>query len=75
MGLNCHIGFIVVKGNKARFVHASYVDPWMVVDERLAKAEAIENSEKSGYVVTTLFQDEYLIEHWLTGEPVPFQKP
>jgi hypothetical protein len=47
----------------------------MVVDERLSEAETIHLSENSGYVVTTLFQDERLIEHWLTGEPVPFSKP
>jgi hypothetical protein len=74
VGLNCHIGFIVVEGKEARFVHASYLEPWKVVDEKLSKAEAIVRSEKSGYVVTALFQDDRLIEHWLTAEPVPFQE-
>lgn len=74
VGLNCHIGFIVVDGGEARFVHSSYVEPYMVVDERLCTSQAIANSEGSGYVVTTLFEDERLIEHWLTGTEVPFQK-
>lgn len=74
VGLNCHIGFIVVKGKKARFVHASYIEPYKVVNERLLKSQAIMNSEKSGYVVTTLFQDDRLIEHWLEAKPVLFQK-
>ncbi|MBW2261498.1 MAG: hypothetical protein JRG91_05940 [Deltaproteobacteria bacterium] len=75
VGLNCHVGFIVVEGGEARFVHSSYVDPFEVVDEKVDASEAIANSEKSGYVVTTLFKDDRLIEHWLEGKEVAFQKP
>jgi len=71
-GLDCHIGFIVVRDGRARFVHSSYTEPFRVVDEPLQKAAAIANS--SGYVVTALFRDDRLIDHWLTGRPVPFSK-
>lgn len=74
VGLNCHVGFIVVKKDEARFVHASYVEPYMVVDERVSKSLAIENSIKSGYVVTPLFQDDRLIEFWMEGKTVPLEK-
>ncbi len=74
IGLNCHIGFVVVTANDARFVHASYTDPTVVVNEPLATSQAIVNSRKAGYVVTPLFADERLVEMWLRGEAVPFRK-
>jgi len=73
VGLNCHIGFITVGDKKVRFVHASYLEPYRVVEEALTKSQAIEKSFKSGYVVTPLFQDDRLVEFWLEGRPVPLQ--
>jgi hypothetical protein len=72
VGLNCHIGFIVVRGGRVRFVHSSYTEPYEVVDEPLVESAAIEFSP--GYVVTALFRDARLIDHWLTGRRVPFSK-
>jgi hypothetical protein len=74
VGLNCHIGFTVVRGESVRFVHSSYLDPWMVVDEDLSDSAAIAASEKSGYVVTSLFADDELVEAWLEGRTVPLEK-
>lgn len=73
IGLYNHIGFVVVKGKKVRFVHSS-VTTGGVVDERLATAAAVRASRRSGYFVTPLFQDRRLIEHWLRGRAVPFQQ-
>jgi hypothetical protein len=70
-GLNCHIGFIVVRDGRVRFVHASYTEPYRVVDEPLVGSAAIENSP--GYVVTALYRDDRLIDLWLKGDPVPFR--
>lgn len=72
VGLNCHIGYIAVRDGDVRFVHASYTEPYRVVDEPLAGAAAIAYSP--GYVVTALFRDDRLIEHWLSGRRVPFEK-
>lgn len=73
VGLNCHIGYIVVREGDVRFVHSSYTEPFRVVDEPLVEAEAIALSP--GYVVTALYRDDRLIDFWLTGRPVPFAKP
>jgi len=75
IGLNCHVGFVVIENPRVRIVHSNYVDPEQgVVDEPLAKSRAIANSQEVGYWITPLFQDDRLIELWLTGRRVPLQK-
>ena len=72
IGLNCHIGFVHVDGGRVRFLHSSYVDPYEVVIEELETSDAILLSEDAGYVVSPLFQDNRLIDYWITGAKVPF---
>ena len=75
IGLNCHVGFVLVDQGRVRFIHSNYVDPPEgVTDEKLSESPAIKNSQHTGYWVTPLFQDNRLIEFWLTGKPVPLQK-
>jgi len=75
IGLNCHVGFILVENGQARFVHSNYVEPEEgVTDEPVAESAAIANSQSTGYWVTPAFQDERLIRYWLTGTQVPLQK-
>ena len=74
VGLNCHVGFIHVSGGEARFMHSSYVEPYRVVVEDLTTSPAIAYSQDAGYVVSPLFEDVRLIDHWLTGRPVQFEK-
>jgi hypothetical protein len=71
MGLNIHTGFLVVKGDEVRVVHASYTPPTQVVNEPLLDSQVIELSKRRGYVVTPIFQDDFLIDAWLAGSPVP----
>jgi hypothetical protein len=71
VGLNIHTGFLVVNGAEVRVVHASYAPPMEVVDEPLLASEVIAWSAARGYVVTPLFQDDFLIDAWLSGRPVP----
>jgi hypothetical protein len=54
-------------------VHASYTGPQVVVDEPLEHAAAIAASQRAGYFVSPVFQDERLVEMWLRGTPVPLQ--
>ncbi len=75
IGLNCHVGFVVIGKDDVRFVHSNYVDPAEgVVDEPLAESQAVKNSQPVGYWVTPLFQDDRLIEFWLEGRPVPINR-
>jgi hypothetical protein len=71
IGLNIHVGFVVVRGGAVRFVHASYTSPQTVVDEPLERAAAIAASQRAGYFVSPVFQDERLAEMWLRGTKVP----
>lgn len=73
IGLNNHIGFVDVRGEEVRLIHASYTGEQLVTDEPLAAAQVIANSRAAGYFVTPLLQDDRLVEHWLRGEAVPLQ--
>jgi hypothetical protein len=70
IGLNIHVGFVVVQGADVRFVHASYTGPQVVTDEPLEHAAAIAASQRAGYFVSAVFQDDRLVETWLRGAPV-----
>jgi hypothetical protein len=71
IGLNIHTGFLVVRHRQVRVVHASYTPPQEVVDEPLGTSRVMANSAQRGYVVTPLFADDRLVDHWLAGRPVP----
>jgi hypothetical protein len=71
IGLDVHVGFVVVDGHDVRLVHASYTGARVVLSEPLAAAQAIDNSRPSGYFVTPLFRDDRLIEMWLSRDTVP----
>ena len=71
VGLNIHVGFIVVRDGHARFVHSSYTPPGTVVSEPVASSMAIALSQSKGYWVSPLFKDDRIVEMWLRHQPVP----
>jgi len=71
VGLNIHVGFIVVRDRHARFVHSSYTPPGTVVDEPVVSSLAIALSRSKGYWISPLFRDDRLVEMWLRRQPVP----
>jgi hypothetical protein len=71
VGLDIHTGFLLVRDGRVFVVHASYVSPNQVVEEPFAQSTVIRNSRDRGYVVTPIFRDDRLIDHWLTARPVP----
>jgi hypothetical protein len=71
VGLDIHVGFIVVRGGHAWFVHSSYTPPGTVVNEPVVSSAAIALSRRKGYWVSPLFQDDRIIEMWLRRQPVP----
>ena len=75
VGLNIHVGFIVVADGHARFVHSSYTPPGTVVDEPVVSSEAIALSRSKGYWVSPLFKDDRIVEMWLRRQPVPAPPP
>ena len=71
IGLDYHVGFLVVKGAGVRIVHASYFPPQAVVSEPVETSAAIAGSRPKGYWVSPLFRDDRLVDLWLRGAAVP----
>lgn len=71
VGLNIHVGFIVVAGGHARIVHSSYMPPGTVVDEPVVSSAVIALSRSKGYWISPLFKDDRIVEMWLRRQPVP----
>lgn len=69
IGLDVHVGFVVVTDADVRLVHSSYTGDRVVTDEPLADAVAIANSQPSGYFVSELATTDEAVEAWLQGEP------
>jgi hypothetical protein len=78
IGLDVHVGFVVVRGDDVRFVHASYTGKQQVSDEDLATARAIARSQTAGYFVSPVIvrdgaADDWLVTRWLTDDVVAFR--
>jgi hypothetical protein len=69
VGLDNHVGFLIVRGGEVFFHHSSYVGPGAVVRERAAASSPLAQSRYR--VIGKLFTDEALIEAWIRGTPVP----
>ncbi|MBK7397743.1 MAG: hypothetical protein IPJ34_15960 [Myxococcales bacterium] len=69
VGLDDHVGYLVVRGGVVFFHHASYVGARKVVRELAVEAKPL---VKSRYrVVGKLFADDRVVEAWLLGTPIP----
>jgi hypothetical protein len=71
VGLNIHVGFIVVQDRHAWFVHSSYTPPGTVVNEPVVSSMAIALSQSKGYWISPLFRDDRIVELWLRHQAVP----
>ena len=65
VGLDCHTGFIQVKGDEVLFIHSSYLEPRMVIRERAIKSPILKSSR---YRITGKITDDmHFLEGWLEG--------
>lgn len=63
VGLDNHVGYLVVEEEKIRFVHSNYYDPEIgVMTEDLKESPAFINSEY--HLIGKLFSDE-MMENWI----------
>ena len=73
IGLDVHVGFVVVDRGAVRLLHASYTGARQVSDELLREALAIDRSREEGYFVSPVFvrspDNDALVERWLAGAP------
>lgn len=69
VGLDNHVGFLIVRSGKVLFHHSSYVGPIAVVREEATASSPLRDSKYR--VVGKLFTDDALVEAWIRGAPVP----
>lgn len=72
VGLDSHVGFLVVRDGRFRFLHSSGQQPWCVVDECEAEAAALRASRYR--VLGNLTADPELARRWLVGAAFPTGK-
>jgi hypothetical protein len=75
IGLDYHVGFLVVRGAEVRMVHASFFPPQAVTSEPIEASAAIDGSRAKGYWVSPLFRDDWLVDLWLRHSAVPSPPP
>lgn len=65
VGLDIHVGFILVKGNSIKFIHSSYYQPDIgVLEEDLVPGNPLGDSDYR--VIGKLFTDEMMVK-WVDG--------
>jgi len=69
VGLDTHVGFIVVNDGAFRFIHSSGARPWAVVDESRADAGVLRSS--NWRMLGNLTADREVLRKWLTGGSFP----
>lgn len=69
VGLDTHVGFVVVNHGEFRFIHSSGARPWAVVDESRTDAHVLRNS--NWRMLGNLTSDRELLIKWLTGVNFP----
>jgi len=67
IGLDYHVGFLVVAGDEVTFCHSSYLPPGVAVCAPAATDPAME----SGYHVVGRLFEEGMMRAWLTGKAIP----
>lgn len=72
VGLDTHIGFVIVKDEEFRFIHSSGSQPWCVVDESSEQALVLERSKYR--VLGNLTASDEVIHRWLMEEKFPTQR-
>ena len=68
VGLDTHIGFIIVANENFRFIHSSGLRPWCVVEESVDQAAALQHS--SWRMLGNLTADSTVLKSWVTGKKI-----
>ena len=68
VGLDIHIGFIVNTGGEVYFIHASYVEPYVVVREKAIESKILADSHYR--VLGRISADDLFIKKWLLKQEV-----
>ena len=68
VGLDTHVGFLIVANNTLRFIHSSGSQPWCVVNESKANAGVLQRS--SWRMLGNLTTDPGVLKRWLKTEKI-----
>ncbi len=68
VGLDTHVGFLVVKKDGFRMIHASGSQPWCVVDQGRDDAHALQKS--NWRMLGNLTGDAQVMKHWLKADKI-----
>ncbi len=68
IGLDTHVGFLVVHQDSFRMIHSSGSRPWCVVDESRDDAHALKNS--NWRMLGNLTAEAQVLRHWLKGDKI-----
>ena len=66
VGLDTHVGFLIVRDNSFRMIHSSGSRPWCVVDESRDDAHVLEKS--NWRMLGNLTADSQVVRRWLRAE-------
>ncbi len=72
VGLDMHVGFLLVRWGRVTFIHSSYGTPAVVVKERALKSPILTASRYR--LVGKISHDDKLIEKWLQSTALPTYK-
>lgn len=68
VGLDTHVGFLVVKDQSYTFIHSSGSRPWCVVEENPDDAHVLERSNYR--VLGNLTASDAVVKKWLVGDAI-----
>jgi hypothetical protein len=72
VGLDFHVGFLLVSDEQVRFIHFTYLGEATVVNEEAATSEALRSKYR---VVGCLSADPHLVESWLKQKQLVYPIP
>jgi hypothetical protein len=73
IGLDIHIGYLLIYKSKLYFIHSAYYYPNRVCMEYFEKSPGISSS--STFCITPITNNKKLIEKWILNELIFIQKP
>ena len=66
VGLSCHVGYLLIKNQKAWFIHSNYIHSGVMIEE----AEHSNAFASTIYVISDITFNDKLIEKWILNEVI-----
>jgi hypothetical protein len=73
IGLDIHVGYLLIYGSNLYFIHSSYYPPKIVCMEYFEKSYGISSS--MNYYITPITNNSQLLEKWISREFIYIRKP